>query len=445
MTPDLIAKYSTPVPRYTSYPTAPNFSKGVNGDIFSYWLNKLPEMAALSLYTHVPFCHELCWYCGCNTKATRKYTPVGDYVTNVLREIEKVAGAVPNSALVHHLHWGGGSPNILSARDIYRLSNALRRGFSFSKAAEFAIEVDPRWHTPCQTLAFLSAGVTRVSVGVQDFDERVQAAINRKQSFEQTKSVIDGFRNGGVQSINIDLVYGLPNQTRATVKKTIEKVIELQPDRIALFGYAHLPQRLPQQRLIKTNELPNSVERFAQAKRLAYRLTEVGYVRVGLDHFARVDDPMVVDGARRNFQGYTNDAADALIGLGASAISQLPQGFAQNATAAADYARRIQDSGLATVRGHEMNMDDHMRAFVIEKLMCDLEFSSRSIVQRFGDAAIPLVQAAKNVMDSDVDGLVNPTLDGFKVTDKGRPFVRWLAAWFDAYLDHTPAQFSSGI
>lgn len=447
MTPELIRKYALPVPRYTSYPTAPQFSSTVSAETYDDWLADIPPGNDLSVYVHIPYCHILCWYCGCTTKATHRYTPVADYMRALVSEISFVSRRMRAGQTVRHIHWGGGSPNILSCRDTLRLMDALRAYFVVDENVEFSVEVDPRNHPKEKTEALVAAGLTRLSIGVQDFDADVQASINRIQSFETTRSVINGFRELGIPSVNIDLVYGLPNQTTAKADLTMEKVLELRPDRIALFGYAHLPQRIPHQRLINYQHLPGPVERFEQSHHLASRLIAEGYVRVGLDHFALPTDPLVTSARNRNFQGYTHDGCDVLIGLGASAIGKLPNGYVQNAVSTHDYKRRVRDGGLATCRGHALNEDDRMRAYAIERIMCDLRFPAEELARRFGRASETLIRSAADLIENDRDGLIEPTGlgRGFAVTERGRPFVRTIAAHFDAYLKRDGVLYSTGV
>jgi oxygen-independent coproporphyrinogen-3 oxidase len=442
---DLVKKHAAPVPRYTSYPTAPHFSPAVGDVHYVSWLAALPAGSRLSLYVHVPFCHSLCWYCGCNTKATHRYAPVAAYFRSLLEEIANVGRLVPQPHTIQHIHWGGGSPNILAAGDIAELAQTLRARFSVGKAAEFAVEIDPRHLDSDKLEAFAGAGVTRVSIGVQDFDTAVQASIGRMQSFQMTKAAIDGFRRHGVGSINIDLMYGLPRQTVRSVERTVTQVLELAPDRIAVFGYAHLPARMKHQRLLAGSMLPDALERFAQATSTARQLTAAGYVEIGLDHFARPDDPLAAAGVRRNFQGYTTDKADALLGLGASAIGRLPQGYVQNAVAAGDYARRIQAYGVATARGLALTGEDKVRGYVIERLMCDLTFSTADLIRKFGWAAEAVLDEARELIDPSRDGLIEHTADGFRVTERGRPFLRSIAAHFDAYLGARAARHAAGV
>jgi len=448
MTPETLKRYASPVPRYTSYPTAPHFSDDIGANAYRSWLAALPAGERVSVYMHVPYCDQLCWYCGCNTKATQKYEPVSNYVDVLLGEFELVRAALAvERRIADHIHFGGGSPSILSARDILRIGAALKDLVEFSPGMEFAVEVDPRSISEDRIAAFARAGVNRLSVGVQDFAPEVQAAINRVQSFDTTRDVISGFRRHGVNSVNIDLVYGLPHQTRESVARTIEQVIELSPDRVALFGYAHLPQRLTHQRLIPEDALPNMTERFAQANRAGSLLVKAGYVRIGLDHFARPGDRLACGEVRRNFQGYTTDDAGTLIALGASAIGKLPQGYVQNATAVADYQRRVEAGELATRRGHLMSEQDKVRSLVIERLMCSFHFPEKELIERYGEAAHEVVEEAQLLLQSEGDGLVapDPDGDGFRVTEKGRLFVRSIAAVFDSYLGAGAAQHSAGV
>jgi oxygen-independent coproporphyrinogen-3 oxidase len=445
MSPELVKRYSAPVPRYTSYPTAPHFSADVGSDTYAAWLAALPPGSRLSLYLHIPFCTSLCWYCGCCTKAVHRYAPVTDYLHSLHAEIASIAQRLPAAHDVTHIHWGGGSPNILSCDDIGALADAHRRHFRTREEAEFAIEIDPRGLDEQRIAAFARAGVTRVSLGVQDFDPKVQAAINRRQSFEETAWAARTFRSHGIDALNIDLVYGLPHQTRSTLEDTVGKVIELRPSRIAAFGYAHLPSRLKHQALIDTAALPGPVERFAQASRLSRLLVGAGYVRIGIDHYALPADPLAANALTRNFQGYTTDTADALIGLGASSIGRLPQGYVQNHASAAEYARRIGETGLATARGIALTDGDRMRAFVIERLMCDFAFPERELRLRYGSQSEEILREAQALLEADQDRLIERDGETFRVTDRGRPFVRTIAACFDAYFDTGAARHAPGV
>jgi oxygen-independent coproporphyrinogen-3 oxidase len=437
--------HSTPVPRYTSYPTAPHFSPKIDHRRYASWLSALPAGSDLSLYIHIPFCHQLCLYCGCNTKATQQYAPVASYLRSLEQEIDGVAERLPDHRVVQ-IHWGGGSPNILAPADIRALSHAIRAHFNVERDAEFAVEMDPRHLDSEQIQAFGHAGITRLSLGVQDFNEAVQAAIGRAQSFEMTRRAVDAFRNLGVASINIDLMYGLPHQTTESVERTAAQVLALEPDRVAVFGYAHLPQRMKHQRLIPAQALPTAAERLAQSARIGQILVERGYVRVGFDHYAKPTDKLAAGNIARNFQGYTTDQCSALIGIGASAIGRLPQGYVQNAVAAADYARRIDEDGLATAKGIELSSEDKARGYVIEQLMCELRFSVVDVREKCGASASDILRDADRVLEADENAdFVRRTADGFVVTERGRPFLRSICAHFDAYLPGSHALHSSSV
>ena len=304
---------SRSVPRYTSYPTAPHFSGDFSPETYERWLGALQPDAAISLYLHIPFCDELCWFCACRTQGSKMYYPVTRYLAQIEREITRVAELTGGTQPVTQMHWGGGSPTVLAPGDIRRLRRHVREHFPGSADAEFAVEIDPRDMTPDRVAAFADTGLTRASIGVQDFDETVQAAIGRHQGYEMTRDVVASLRGIGVTGVNMDLLYGLPYQTEASVARTIEQVIDIGPDRIALFGYAHVPWMAKRQKMIDVGTLPGPEERQAQAARAAGMLAEAGYTAIGIDHFARPGDSLALardDGTlRRNFQGYTVDPA----------------------------------------------------------------------------------------------------------------------------------------
>jgi oxygen-independent coproporphyrinogen-3 oxidase len=441
----LAERYAAPVPRYTSYPPAPQFSPAVGSREAAAWIAGLPPNAALSLYTHIPFCRSLCWYCGCATTVVNSPQPISAYLETLSDEMAHVAALVPASHRVTHLHWGGGSPNALSADEIAALSDRTRELFQIDKDAEFAVEIDPRFMDAERVAAFRRAGVNRVSIGVQDFDPAVQQAINRHQPYELTAGVVALLCEAGIPSLNIDLVYGLPGQTQASAARTVEQVLALDPDRIAVFGYAHLPEKIKHQRLIDARTLAGPADRLGQANRIARTLVAHGYVRVGLDHFAKPTDPLARGPVNRNFQGYTTDTAETLIGLGASAISRFPQGYTQNAARVPDYQDRVAKRRLGTARGVVLSEDDVIRSHIIERLMCDLAFSETDLRARFGDAAEPLIDDARLVLESDRDGIIERTADGFRMSEYGRPFVRSVCACFDAYLDQSNARHAVGV
>lgn len=438
MSDTLLARHSRPVPRYTSYPTAPHFHAGIGDADYARWLGELPDEADLSLYVHIPFCDRLCWFCGCHTKQVLRYDPIAAYLPAVHAEMENVAQRLGGRGKATALHLGGGSPSMLRPDDLIALSRRAQNLFGVRRDFEFSIEIDPNDMTEDRYDAFAAAGVTRISVGVQDFDPKVQAAINRMQSFEQTRAVVEGMRHRGVTSANLDVLYGLPHQTVDSVLATIEQALAMQPDRLALFGYAHVPWMKTHQRMIDEASLPDAAERLRQSQAAAARIVAAGYVAIGIDHFARPDDKLAVAAKagtlRRNFQGYTTDAAPALIGLGASSIGSLPQGYLQNITATGEYIRAIRERGLAIARGIAFSAEDHMRGWVIERLMCDFHVSVDELRHRFGHAAAPVVIEMDQAAQGDLDGVVDFDGRTFAVTEPGRPFVRSVAAAFDAYL-----------
>lgn len=439
LAPEVIARHaSRSTPRYTSYPTAPHFHDGIAHESYREWVAALPATASLSLYLHVPFCDTLCWFCGCHTKITRQYAPIAAYLDALAKEIEFVGGLAPKGPRVRHIHWGGGSPTILEPHDIVRLCGAIRAAFSVDADAEFAVEVDPRGMDDARIDALVQGGLTRVSIGVQDFDPKVQAAINRLQSFDETRRVVEAFRARGVASFNIDAMYGLPGQGEAQLGATLDAVLRLRPDRIALFGYAHVPWMKRHQSMIREADLPGPVERYHQSSFAAERLLEAGYEQIGIDHFARSEDALAKarrdNSLRRNFQGYTVDSADALLGFGASAIGRLPQGYVQNEAAIARYERLIQMQGSAATKGVAFSDEDRLRGYVIEKLMCDFSFSTKDLGGAPRADVSALTALARQAVAMDDDGFLEAREDGFVVTPQGRPFVRNIAAQFDAYL-----------
>jgi oxygen-independent coproporphyrinogen-3 oxidase len=437
----LLAKYDRPVPRYTSYPTAPNFTGAVGAERYAEWLGALAPGTPTSIYLHIPFCDSLCWFCGCHMRVVNRYSSISAYLELLRREINLVAVAADRPE-VRHLHFGGGSPDILKPDDVRSLVDQLRQRFDFAADLEFAVEIDPRAAGRPTIEAWGAAGATRASVGVQDFDPRVQEAINRRQSVDCTARAIDELRAAGIGRINVDLIYGLPHQSVAGIQRTADQVIALAPDRIALFGYAHMPDMKPHQRLIDERALPDGAERWAQFEVAAERLQQAGYLWIGLDHFARPDDPLAIASAngrlRRNFQGYTTDSCEALIGLGASAIGALPRGYGQNPVGIKGYADALRDGQLPIARGIALSADDRHRRAIIERLMCD----RRVDLAALGSADMPELD---RLADMAADGLVE--IDGpcIAITESGRPFMRTVCAVFDRYLVGERGRYSRAV
>ena len=449
MSDDLVARYSRPVPRYTSYPTAPHFHAGVTNQTYRDWLGGVAPDAGLSLYVHVPFCDRLCWFCGCHTKQVLRYDPIAAYLPAVHREIGTVSELLEGRGTAVALHLGGGSPSMLAPIDLLALAERVRTMFATDARFEFSIEIDPNDMTADRYDGLAQAGVTRISVGLQDFDPKVQAAINRLQTFEQTRDVVEGMRARGVASANLDVLYGLPHQTVATVEQTVDQALSMRPDRIALFGYAHVPWMKTHQRMIDEAALPSAAERLQQSMAAAERIVGAGYVPIGIDHFALPTDRLAQAAAsgdlHRNFQGYTTDAAPALLGFGASSIGSLPGGYVQNVTATGDYMRHIAQDGLAIARGIGLSGDDRLRGFTIERLMCDFAVSFGALRARFGAAAETVIDELRTSALADRDELLVPSADGVVVSARGRPFVRAIAARFDAYLERGTARHSIAV
>jgi oxygen-independent coproporphyrinogen-3 oxidase len=449
MRPETIARYAgSKVPRYTSYPTAPVFSTAVREPEYRDWLGALTGEAETSLYVHVPFCRSMCLYCGCHTTVTARHEPITRYLAALGREVALVAQAVPAALPVRHLHFGGGSPTLMEPAGMERLMDLLRRSFAFRPEAELAIEVDPRTLGPGMAEALGRAGFKRASIGIQCFDPAVQRAINRIQSFEQTEAAVAALRRAGLARINFDLIYGLPHQSIRSCLDTLEKSLRLGPDRFAVFGYAHVPDFKSHQRRLDAAALPGASARLEQSRLIADVLAEAGYVRIGLDHFALPDDPLALAlGAgtlRRNFQGYTTDDADVLIGLGASSIGRLPCGFAQNEVRIADYQRRVAAGQLPVARGYAISRDDRLRGAIIERIMCDRRVDLDAICASFDSEPAHVVDEVR--LDAlERDGLIDRQGPLIEVRREAFPLVRSVAAAFDAHLAETAVRHARAV
>ncbi|WP_306119732.1 MULTISPECIES: oxygen-independent coproporphyrinogen III oxidase [unclassified Roseitalea] len=445
----LLSQRGGAVPRYTSYPTAPHFAAGLGPEMQEALVGALEPGEPVSIYLHIPFCDRLCWFCGCNTKHTLKYEPVRAYVDALVAEIGAFgerAGFVPVAGQVH---FGGGSPSILDSADMGRLGDGLRAAFRFTSQTEVSVEIDPS-DVGEDTLAGLAAlGVTRASVGVQDFDPLVQRAINRPQTFEQTRDVIEAMRAAGVGSVNIDALYGLPLQTRTRLMSTIDKVVSLDPDRIALFGYAHVPWVKKHQKMIKDEQLPDMSERFEQAVLAGETLEAAGYDPIGIDHFAKPADRLAsaarTGHLRRNFQGYTTDQCKVLIPFGASSIGAFEGGYVQNIVATGQYQEAVHAGRGTALKGYRMSDDDRVRAHMIERLMCDFRISFADLEARFGEAADGYIDEACAIADAETHDLCGVDIDGFFVPEQARPFARIVASRFDAHLNDSNFRYSKAV
>jgi len=437
------------VPRYTSYPTAPHFQPAVDADTYAAWLSELPATATLSLYLHVPYCAELCFYCGCHTKAVRKRDPLDRYADLLAAEIKMISAAIAGRRVVH-VHWGGGTPSILGEARLGNLTELLRDRFDLSEIREHAIELDPRRLTQTLVRTLRWIGINRASLGVQDLAPHVQAAIARVQPLAQVEAAVALLRDAGIDRLNIDLMYGLPCQTVADVENSAERAAALRPHRLALFGYAHVPWLKPHQRLIDACKLPSAAERLDQARVAATVLVARGYVPIGLDHFALPDDDLAEAQRHaklhRNFQGYTTDAADALIGLGASAIGRVPQGFVQNHAEIGRYGCAIEECRLATAKGMALSPEDRLRGHIIERLMCDLTVDLDAVSRQCeGLSGVEFAPELAALHGLAARGLVEINDRVVRVRNSGRPFVRLVAAVFDTYLTGDQGRHSIAV
>jgi oxygen-independent coproporphyrinogen III oxidase len=445
----LLARLGESVPRYTSYPTAPHFADGQGPRVFAAMIANLPADAPVSVYLHIPFCDRLCWFCGCHTKHTQRYAPVEEYVRHACAEIRMVGERIGARRKLANLHLGGGSPSLLRPAEFAAIREALEQAFDIVPDAEIAIEIDPSDSNDAFLEGLKLLGVTRASIGVQDFNAEVQAAINRPQSFELTRDIVQALRGSGVGSVNIDALYGLPLQTLDTLTATIGQVLELQPDRVALFGYAHVPWVKKHQNMIRTEDLPGPLERFRQSTSAAAQLAAAGMIPVGIDHFARPGDTLAaaaLNGTlRRNFQGYTTDACNALIGIGASSIHGYDGGFVQNIVATGQYQAAIERGELPHARGCERSLDDRMRGDVIERLMCDFSVAFAPLRQRYGSHFDAVYSDALEVAALDQAGWCGIDGERFYITPEGRPFTRIIASKFDAWLNKGNVRYSKAV
>ncbi len=435
---DLVARYDGRAPRYTSYPTAVQFTPEVNEATYRGWLAELPTQDAVSLYVHVPFCSRLCWYCGCNTRAVNRHEPVAEYMTLLVKEARLLEAALPGRMKASAIHLGGGSPNMLSPADMDLLFSTLGDVFDLLPDREVAAELDPANLSRDWVQAAAKHGLNRASLGVQTFDPQVQAAVNRHETAEQVIEGVRWLREAGVKSLNIDLMYGLPHQTTANTLATIETVLRMAPERIALFGYAHVPWMKSHQQLIDEGSLPWPAQRLDQAETAADRLAQAGYVRIGLDHFALPGDDLAQaaeDGhLHRNFQGYTTDQAGVLLGLGASAIGSLPQGFIQNVAQELGWRAAVAEGRLPVARGVAVTADDRFRGEIIERLMCDLAVDLAAVARRHNRNLAELRDSMTALSAFVTDGLLRIDGHRLRVIGAGRLVVRSICAAFDVHF-----------
>jgi len=455
---DLLRRYDRPGPRYTSYPTAPQFNPAFgetqlreavaasNGD---------PIPRRLSLYVHVPFCTSPCFYCGCNRIITRDKGRSDGYLARLYRELDLVAALFDRDREVIQLHFGGGTPNFLSPAQLREVVDALRSQFRFAarEDADISIELDPRFVDSADVAELGAIGFNRASLGVQDFDPVVQAAVNRIQSVEETAAVVEACRRAGMRSVNIDLIYGLPKQTLEGFDRTLEQVIAIRPDRLAVYGYAHLPELFRPQRRIDAADLPSPETRIALLQLAIERLTAAGYAYIGMDHFALPDDELARaqqrGGLHRNFMGYTTHADSDLVGLGVSAISHIGDSFSQNARDLPAWEAALDAGRLPVMRGMHLDEDDQLRAHLIQSLMCQGEIPVAALERRYGiDFESYFADALQRLQPLVDDRLVALAPGSIRATSRGRLLLRNIAMCFDRYLqvpNDAPGRFSRAV
>ena len=424
------------VPRYTSYPTSPQFSAEVGPGVFVDWLGAVTPNSRISLYIHVPFCRRLCWFCACRTQGTSTDSPVIAYVENLKAELTLLKKALPGGVTLSRLHWGGGTPTLLPPAQMRDLAAAIYSVAPLGEGAEFSVEIDPNEIDDARLDALAGAGMNRASIGVQDFDPEIQKTIGRDQSYEITRAAIESIRARGVHSLNADILYGLPHQTRARAADSVQKLLSLSPDRVALYGYAHVPWMARRQQMIPSDSLPRPEERLTLFETARKLFVADGYSEIGIDHFARPGDGLAVAARngtlKRNFQGYTDDTAPVLIGLGASSISRFPQGYAQMNPSTSGWAKAVQAGRFATSRGHAYHADDLLRGRIIEALMCDFSVKSTELIQDFGTTPALLDNLFAPVAEK-FGAFLRHDARGLTIPPEGRPLTRMIAASFDAY------------
>lgn len=436
-------------PRYTSYPSAHHFSGSVTAQTYANWLESVQPDTTLSVYVHIPFCRELCWFCGCHTKMTYRNEPVAKYVRVLLQEIELIKERLNGNGRLVNVHFGGGSPSLLEPGDLQSILYGIADMCGMMPEGEVAIELDPRTSTPENIQLYGKLGFNRASIGIQDFDEKVQKAVNRIQPYPLVASVMEQLRAVGLPEINTDLIYGLPHQTRDSFIQTLEKLVTLDPARVALFSYAHVPHLKKHQRLIPEDALPADAEKLELYMLAREFLAGHGYVTIGIDHFAKATDKLAVATAqktlRRNFQGYVVDTTNALIGLGSSAISQFPQGYAQNTPQSNLYRDMIARQELPTVRGWTTQSEDGLRKAVIDELMCYMSADLGAIRKCYG---LPEGFFGKEIAElSQPEYADSVAIDGevLQLTTPYRMAVRAVASVFDAYRPITTGKYSKVV
>ncbi|WP_299354931.1 oxygen-independent coproporphyrinogen III oxidase [uncultured Shimia sp.] len=439
--------FDAKVPRYTSYPTAPHFKNDVTSDLYGEWIRSIKEDSQISLYIHVPFCRRLCWFCACRTQGTASASPVAAYVETLKQELVILKDHLTDGVTLSRLHWGGGTPTLLEPGMMEDLAGAIFDVAPMAADGEFSVEIDPNEVDDTRLKTLADAGMNRASIGVQDFDDEIQKTIGRIQGYDITRDAVDMIRSHGVKSLNADILYGLPHQTNAKITESVQKLLSLSPDRVALYGYAHVPWMAKRQQMIPSDALPTPEERldlFETARKL---FMWDNYDEIGIDHFATKEDGLSValhNGTlRRNFQGYTDDTSDVLVGVGASSIAKFPQGFAQNNPSTSAHTGAIRDGKFSTSRGHAFRGEDKLRSRMIEALMCDFKINNAEIRDSFGISEAKLQDLYRPVLQQFPD-MLRLTEDQLFIPQEARPLTRMIARALDAY-DMDQAGHSSAI
>jgi oxygen-independent coproporphyrinogen-3 oxidase len=438
---ELIKKYNVPGPRYTSYPPATHFTDEISQEALLNQIRANNESERdLSLYFHLPFCQSLCWYCGCTTVITTDQSKSGDYIQYLEREMDLVKRLLNPKRKAIQLHFGGGTPTFSLPDEIRRLGDMIRSRFTFAPDIEAGVEVDPRRLTREHVVALREVGFNRASMGVQDNDPVVQKAVHRIQPFEMTREVVGWLRETGFQSVNIDLIYGLPFQTPVSFAKTLDEILSLKPDRFAVFNYAHVPWIKPAQKILKVESLPTPETKLELLKLTIEKLTSEGYVYIGMDHFARAEDELAVaqrqKTLQRNFQGYSTRGGSDIYAFGMSSISQAEGFYWQNHKELPEYYGAINAGKVPVHRGYLMTEEDKLRRTTIMRLMCDLGLDYPAMSKLMGiDFKEHFAAEIDSLDDLEADGLLLKTPDGLHVTDLGRLLVRNIAIRFDAYAN----------
>lgn len=451
---DALRKYDVTAPRYTSYPTANLFNESFSSENYFALADKdADSIEPLSFYAHIPFCKSICYYCGCNKMITRQRTPVREFLDALAIELE-IKGKLHPHRPVTQLHWGGGTPTYLNQAELTELMHLIGTHFRLvdNQNREYSIEIDPRTVEPATIALLKGLGFNRISLGIQDFDPQVQQAINRLQSVSAVEKLVGAIRRHGFDSINFDLIYGLPRQNIASFENTMDEVIKLRPERLAIYNYAHMPQLFRNQRAIKTDELPDAETKLGILQYIGERLLDAGYLYIGMDHFVLPEDSLAkaaLNGTlQRNFQGYSTCKAKDLVAVGPSAISQFKDTLFQNAKTLAGWSEQLNQQQLPIIKGLALSAEDKLRRQVIMDIACHLEVNFADIESQFGiDFGEHFQHSLQRLSHLEKDGLVTVGNQAITVTDRGRLLLRNICSAFDSYLDQggQPGNFSRAL